>query len=123
MPSLRSLLAVLLAAFASLAAAPAAHAASSMESIFQDDAVLLNSNDVNVVRAGLDEMKGLGVDTVHSLFVWAQIAPQRQDTKRPGGFDPSEPSAYPAENWRKYDTLVREAAARNIGLILSLIHI
>jgi hypothetical protein len=119
MPSLRSLLAVLLAAFASLAAAPAAHAASSMESIFQDDAVLLNSNDVNVVRAGLDEMKGLGVDTVHSLFVWAQIAPQRQDTKRPGGFDPSEPSAYPAENWRKYDTLVRGAASRGIDLIVT----
>ncbi|MGI8595022.1 MAG: hypothetical protein ACR2ML_11770, partial [Solirubrobacteraceae bacterium] len=118
MLSLRSTLVILLAALASLAAAPTAQAARSMESIFQDDAVLLNSGP-DATRDGLDEMRGLGADTVHSLFVWAQIAPEREKTKRPQGFDPKDPSAYPAENWRKYDTLVREAAARGVELLVT----
>ncbi len=118
MPSLRSTFAILLTALASLAAAPTAHAASSMESILQDDAVLLNSGP-DTTRGSLDEMRGLGVDTVHSLFVWAQIAPERQETERPQGFDAKDPSAYPAENWLKYDTLVREADARGIDLLVT----
>jgi hypothetical protein len=106
------------ALLALLALAPAASAATSLDSIFQDDDILLNSGP-DAARSGLDEMRGLGVTTVHSLVVWAQVAPQRQSLNRPSGFNPTNPDDYPLENWRKYDTLVREATARGMSVILT----
>jgi hypothetical protein len=99
-------------------AAPSAGAATSMESIFQDDAVLLNSGTAQT-GPGLDEMGKLGVTTIHSLFVWAQIAPDRQGLKRPKGFVGTDPGDYPDANWVKYDNMVREAAARRFSIIVT----
>jgi hypothetical protein len=99
-------------------AAPSAHGATSMESIFQDDGVLLNSGSQST-SDGLDEMGNLGVTTIHSLVVWAQVAPDRQATKRPKGFVGTEPADYPDANWEKYDRLVREATLRGFSLMLT----
>jgi hypothetical protein len=109
---------ILGALVALLAVVPAASAATSLDSIFQDDAILLNSGS-EATQTGLDEMRGLGVTTVHSLVVWAQVAPERQSLKRPSGFDPKDPEDYPLENWRKYDNLVRQATARGMSVILT----
>jgi hypothetical protein len=38
----------------------------------------------------------------------------------PSGFDGANPAAYPAANWAIYDTVVRDAVARRIGLDLTL---
>src|SRR4051812_48881322 len=100
-------------------AAPSAGAATSMESIFQDDAVLLNSGP-DSTTSGLDEMRTLGVTTVHSLLVWAQVAPDRQSTKRPKGFVGTDPADYPDANWEKYDRMVREASARGFSIIITV---
>jgi len=105
-------------------AASSASAATSMESIFQDDAVLLNADgsdpDVTTsTAAGLDELRNLGVTTIHSLVVWAQVAPDRQATKRPKGFVGTDPADYPDANWVKYDRLVREASARGFSIMLT----
>jgi hypothetical protein len=99
--------------------ASSASAATSMESIFQDDAVLLNSGP-DSTNAGLDEMGALGVTTIHSLVVWAQVAPDRQATKRPKGFVGTDPADYPDANWEKYDRLVRASTARGFSLILTV---
>jgi hypothetical protein len=112
-----TLTALVCAVFAVSAAS--ASAATSMESIFQDDSVLLNSG-AESTSAGLDEMGNLGVTTIHSLVVWAQVAPDRQSTKRPKGFVGTDPADYADANWEKYDRLVREATARGFSIILTV---
>src|SRR5690349_14521185 len=111
--TLPALVVALLAAFA----APAS-AATSMESIFQDDGVLLNSGP-DSTNAGLDEMGALGATTIHSLVPWAQVAPDRQSTKRPKGFVGTDPADYPAANWEKFDRMVRAASARGFSIIIT----
>lgn len=101
-----------------LIAAPAAHAATSMDSIFQDDGLLLGG-DAQATAEGLDEMKGLGATTIHALVPWAQIAPGRTDLAKPAGFDASDPAAYPAANWTRFDRLVRYANDRGLKLFLT----
>ena len=69
MPRLVHALIALLALLAF--AAPTARANSSLDSIFQDDAVLLNGHP----GPSLDLMRGLGVTTIHSLVFWNKVAP------------------------------------------------
>ncbi|HTU84094.1 MAG TPA: hypothetical protein VMF57_00895 [Solirubrobacteraceae bacterium] len=67
----------------------------------------------------LDQLKRLGVDDVKVFMPWGSIAPDPLSRKRPQ-FDASSPGAYPAANWTTYDSIVRDAAARGIGLDLAL---
>ena len=94
--------------------APAAHANSTQESIFQDDAVLLNGNP----GPSLDLIKGIGGTTIHSLVFWNKVAPRPTSRSRPSG-DLSNPASYSDAAWAPYDTLVREAAARGMQVLLS----
>ena len=98
-------------------AVPAAHASRTQESIFQDDRLLLG--DAATRRAALDEIDDLGVDTIHSLVLWNRIAPDADSTRKPDGFDASDPAAYPASGWDRYDALVLDAAARGIDVLLT----
>jgi hypothetical protein len=99
---------------AALVGAPVAHAGSSQESIFQDDAVLLNGHP----GPSLDIIKGLGTNTIHSLAFWNKIAPNPASKRRPPG-DLSSPGTYPDAVWQPYDELVREATARGLQVLLS----
>ncbi|MCW3040600.1 MAG: hypothetical protein JWM31_2505, partial [Solirubrobacterales bacterium] len=111
-----------LAALVVLAActlAPAgAHAARTQDSIFEDDAQLVLANDAARERT-LDDLAELGTDTVHSIVFWNRVAPDPTSKTRPSGFDGSDPAAYPAGFWDRYDGLVRGATARGLDLILS----
>src|SRR5215207_2147435 len=78
--------------------APSAQAATSMDSVFQDDGLLLSGNPDDTT-GGLDRMKALGATTIHALVPWAQVAPGREDVTRPAGFAADDPAAYPEENW------------------------
>lgn len=109
---------ILLAALILVVAAPSAHAATSMDSIFQDDGLLLNS-DAQATADGLDQMRSLGATTIHALVPWAQVAPGREDLAKPAGFAADDPAAYPDENWVKFDRLVREATARGLWVFLT----
>jgi hypothetical protein len=112
---LRLLPIAIAAALLGAAAAPA-QASKTQESVFQDDRLLLFSGD-DVRRQALDQMAALGADTIHSLVFWGKIAPGSDSTRRPDGFDASDPAAYPA--WDPYDALVREAAARGLDVIFT----
>jgi len=68
----------------------------------------------------LDTLRSLGVDVVKVFVPWDDIAPDPASSHPPAGFDGSDPSAYPAANWAIYDTIVRDAAARGVGLDLTL---
>lgn len=98
-------------------ATPAA-ASKTQESIFQDDRLLM-TDDAGQRDRTLDELKALGADTIRVNAIWARIAPDRDSRTKPN-FDASDPAAYPAANWAHLDGLVQGAAARGIGLYITI---
>src|SRR5215208_4308453 len=114
MKTIKTLLLTVLAAV--VLAAPA-HASSTQESIFQDDATLLG-DDATVREQTLDEMQALGVDTVRALVLWNRIAPDALSSTKPS-FDASDPGAYPAGNWARIDALVEGAQSRGMQILLT----
>jgi hypothetical protein len=105
----------LLFALLVLVAAPSAAASSTQETIFRDDAVLGGGQAAR--DAALDQIAGLGVDTIHSIVTWRRIAPDAGSTRRPS-FDASDPAAYDPAAWDYLDALVRGARDRGLGVIL-----
>ena len=112
-----TLITMLFVALLAALAAPAG-ASKTQESIFQDDRLLLESG-ADVRTRTLDELKGLGVDTIRVNAIWARIAPERDSTTKPN-FNASDPGAYPADNWAPLDALIREAAARGLGVYVTI---
>ena len=86
---------------------------SSMISIFGDPARLLTSPGPT-----LDTYRALGVDYARVTVPFAGLVADPRATSPPAGFDPSSPASYPADKWAPYDTIVREATARGLGVIL-----
>jgi hypothetical protein len=107
----------LLTALAAVALAAPAHASSTQESIFQDDATLLG-DDASKREQALDEMQALGVDTVRALALWNRIAPDATSSTKPG-FDATNPDAYPGGTWARLDALVQGAQARGMQVLLT----
>lgn len=95
--------------------APVAAASTSQEATFQDDALLRGD------PAGtLDRLRPLGVARLRVFVAWSSIAPDPLSTRRPSHFVASDPASYPAAKWAVWDTIVREAATRSIGLDIVL---
>jgi hypothetical protein len=101
-----------------LVLAPTAIASLTQETILQDDDQLIFSSPTQVART-LSRLAGLGVDRVRVSVIWAALAPHPESRNRPE-FHASDPAAYPSGAWDRYDTLVRLAAARGIGVIFDL---
>ena len=57
----------------------------------------------------LERMRELGADVVRVSMAWKSIAPAPNSTHPPPGFDASNPAAYPAANWKVWDTIVADA--------------
>ncbi|MEA2272312.1 MAG: hypothetical protein QOI98_1020 [Solirubrobacteraceae bacterium] len=110
--------AVTAAVLLSVAWCPAAWASKDQVSVFQDDAALVLDGEASR-DATMDELVGLGVDVVHSIVYWNKLAPGATSATPPSGFDATDPADYPARLWDPYDGLVRGAAARGMGVILS----
>jgi len=111
----RRLAAALLLACA-IVAAPA-HASMQQESTFQDDDLLVFGSADTQAKT-LDELKSLGVDRIRASLFWNSVAPDPKSKTKPSGFDASDPAAYPADNWAKYDRLITGAQARGIAINL-----
>ena len=112
MPSIRRKLplAALLLSFAALHAAPAV-ASTTQESIFQDD------NQLKANPAGtMQVLRDLGVQRVRVNLTWNTVAPSPASTKRPKGFNASDPAAYPAAGWAPYDAIVRAGQTYGVGI-------
>jgi hypothetical protein len=84
-------------------------------SMFEADAQLLSDPAVT-----LDTLRSLGVDVVKVFVPWAGLAPDPSASTPPAGFDGADPAAYPASGWAPFDAIVRNAAARGIGVDLTL---
>jgi hypothetical protein len=88
-----------------------------LESIFEAGPALIQD------PAGtLDTLRRLGVERVKVFVPWGDIAPDPTSKSPPANFDGADPAAYPAANWARYDTIVRDAAARGLGVGLSIGH-
>ncbi|HVS28317.1 MAG TPA: alpha-amylase family protein [Solirubrobacteraceae bacterium] len=109
--------ALALAALLCVIAATRAHASATQESIFQDGARLEDADAATQAHA-LDLLKGLGVDTVHALVIWSHYAPSPDAAAKPS-FNAGDPAAYPTGVFDKLDSLVKQATARGIGVILT----
>jgi hypothetical protein len=68
----------------------------------------------------LDLLRRLGVDEIRVFLPWSSLAPSAQSSTRPAGFDPSSPAAYAPAAWAPYDAIVRAAAARGVGVDMTL---
>ena len=101
------------AVLAALAWPGAAAASTTQESTFQDDHLLVDGNAAVQART-LDTLKALGVDRVRVGLQWRLVAPAPDAASKPDGFDASNPAAYPAGAWDRYDRLVRLAGARGL---------
>jgi hypothetical protein len=110
--------ALLTSALAALLVAAPANASRVQRSIFEDDQTLVLSS-ATIRERTLDDLKTLGVDTVHSVVFWNKVSPAPLSTHRPAGFDGSNPASYPASLWDRYDGLVRGAQARGMDVLLS----
>jgi hypothetical protein len=110
--------ALLSSALAALLVVAPANASRVQRSIFEDDQTLVLSS-ATIRERTLDDLKTLGVDTVHSVVFWNKVTPDPLSTHRPAGFDGSNPAAYPAALWNRYDGLVRGAQARGMDVLLS----
>jgi hypothetical protein len=97
------LLALLLTALA--AGWPAAAWAQGPETVIQDDALFLHS-DEDGIREGLAQARELGIERVRLTAGWSVIAPEPARDSVPEG-DLSDPAAYPAGNWNNLDRAVR----------------
>lgn len=111
---------LILLTVAVLLALPAATAAADprLESMFQDDQRIL-STDAKVRDKTLDELQALGVQRVRVTAFWNRIAPEIDETAKPGGFDGSDPNAYPAASWTVLDGVVDAIAARGMRIDLN----
>lgn len=107
----------LLAALA-LAAPAATRASDTQDSTFQDDNHLVYAAP-DQVAATLDELRSLGVDRVRVSLFWRLVAPAPDQALRPD-FDDTNPAQYPPGAWDRYDTIVRDAAQRGIGVIFDV---
>ncbi|MEJ7786688.1 MAG: hypothetical protein WKF96_17945 [Solirubrobacteraceae bacterium] len=108
--------ALLITVLACLAAPTAGLAAPSQESWFQDDN-MLEFSERPAVTETLDRLKTLGVDRIRVSVFWLSVAPDGGSRTKPEGFDGSDPDAYPESHWGRYDTLVKLAAERGIGIL------
>ena len=109
---IRILIAFAIASCALLLGAAGASAARSQVTILQDDSLVLGSAERR--EATLDEWRALGVDVVKIRVNWRDMSPRA----RPA--DPSDPNAYNAGDWARYDAAVRGAKQRGMEVMLLL---
>ena len=89
-----------------------APASPTQQSILQDDGQLIYASPQHMAQT-LEQLSSLGVDRVKVSLIWWLVAPNPTSTRRPN-FNATDPAAYPAGAWDRYDMLVR--MAQELGL-------
>ncbi len=103
-------------AAAALAGAAPATAAPGLETVIQDDRLLLH-RPVDEVRASMRRIRALGADRVRLTANWSVLTRDASSERRPA-FDARDPAAYEQGRWRNLDDAV--TAAREAGLRISI---
>lgn len=87
----------------------------SFGSMFQDDPHLVLTSSTQTVIRTLDTLKRLGVNQIRATVVWKDVAPDAFSSTAPH-FNASNPAAYPAAGWARFDRLDELAHARGMTL-------
>jgi len=107
MPRALTLACVLITAAAMM---PGRAAASSTQaSMLQDDNQLIYAPSGHVAEV-LAQLASLGVEQIRVSMIWALVAPDPLSSTEPS-FNATDPAAYPAGAWNRYDTVVTDAQA------------
>jgi hypothetical protein len=104
---------------ASVVSIVSSHSRHAIESMFQDDRLLIYSSRATVTRT-LEVLRALGVDRLRVTMLWSTVAPDPLAAAAPVGFDPTDPSAYPTGGWAPYDRLLELARAHRLAVDLDL---
>ncbi len=72
--------------------------------------------DASTRSAALDEIQGLGVDSLRVVLLWRNVAPDAESSKKPD-FNTTDPAGYA---WGQYDALLTEAKARGMKVLLTV---
>jgi len=67
----------------------------------------------------LDQIDGLGVDAVRIQLAWDLVAPD-PDARTAPSFNATDPDAYPAAGWARYDRAIAGARARGMKVLLTI---
>jgi hypothetical protein len=68
--------------------------------------------------ATLDEIRAFGVTQIRQVVFWESFAPGPNRKSKPS-FNAADPDAYPARTWARLDSIVAEARARGIKVMLT----
>jgi hypothetical protein len=109
---------IALLAVLALAVPATARASEQQETTFQDDDMLVFASEQTQANT-LDTIKALGGDRLRVSVYWRTIAPDPKSKTKPN-FDAGDPGAYPADNWARYDRLLRLAQARGLAVNFDL---
>lgn len=107
---LRTLVAALLVG---LALAAPASASRTQSTSFEAPRDLL---DARTRPGALDEIQGLGVNSLRVVLYWRSVAPRATSSSKPD-FDTTDPAGY---DWGQYDALLTEAKARGMDMLLTV---
>lgn len=119
MPARQWILSAALVACALFCAVPAhAFASDTESSIMIDDNQLIYASAAHT-NAVMDQLHDLGVDDVKVSVVWSLIAPDPNSRTKPD-FDATDPAAYPAGAWSRYDLIAKDAASLGMGVYFQL---
>jgi hypothetical protein len=69
--------------------------------------------------AALDQIRDLGATAIRLQISWNSVAPD-PDAKRAPSFNATDPNAYPAGAWGRYDAAIDGARARGLKVYLTL---
>ena len=69
--------------------------------------------------AALDQIRDLGASAIRLQMSWSLVAPNPA-AKRAPSFNQTDPNAYPAANWARFDAAIDGARARGLKVYLTL---
>lgn len=91
-----------------LAAGTGSAHAQPIETIIQDDALMLHGSSESEIRLGMQRARAVGIDRLRLTAGWSVIAPHPDTPVKPD-FDATDPAAYPDDSWDELDRAVRLA--------------
>ncbi|MSW49916.1 MAG: hypothetical protein F2817_03360, partial [Actinobacteria bacterium] len=92
--------------------------ASALDSVVQDDALMLSGDPAKVNKA-LDQMESIGFTHVRLTANWQEIAPDAASDTQPI-FDAKSSASYPAGVWDRLDLAVRSVRAHGMEPMIDI---
>ena len=109
-------LVVVVTCLALLAPAAAAHASARQITTVEAPGELLYGGAPD---AALDTIADLGAGAIRLQLAWRDVAPDPDATRAPA-FNATDPGAYPAAGWARYDAAIDAARARGLRVLLTI---